>query len=60
MALVMTASRGGIRRACCWAARSAPILYRHLVSYSRIAGWVLGPLVLLVRRAELSRSTAAC
>lgn len=46
-ALAMTASRGGIvggLLACVVGA----YLYRHLVSYSRVAGWVLGSLVLFV------------
>jgi hypothetical protein len=46
-ALAMTASRGGIVGmvlACVIGA----YLYRHLVSYSRVAGWVMGSLVVLV------------
>ncbi len=46
-ALVMTASRGGfvgLVVACVVGA----FLYRHLVSYSRAAGWVLAPLILFV------------
>ena len=47
MTLVMTASRGGfvgLAMACAVGA----YLYRHLISYSRIAGWVFGVLILLV------------
>jgi hypothetical protein len=47
VALAMTASRGGLfglLLACVIGA----YMYRHLVSYSRIAGWALGGLVLLV------------
>jgi hypothetical protein len=47
VALAMTASRGGIVGALLGCVIGA-YLYRHLVSYSRIAGWVLGPLVLLL------------
>ena len=46
-ALVMTASRGGfvgIVIACAVGA----YLYRHLISYSRVSGWVLGSLVVFV------------
>jgi O-Antigen ligase len=46
-ALVMTASRGafvGLVIAC----TAAAYLYRHVVSYSRAAGWVLGSLLVLV------------
>jgi hypothetical protein len=46
-ALVTTASRGGfvgLAMACATGA----YLYRHLISYSRIAGWGLGMLVVLV------------
>lgn len=46
-ALVMTASRGGFVGLIVACAVGA-YLYRHLVSYSRAAGWVLGPLVLFV------------
>ena len=47
VALAMTASRGGIVGLVLGCVVGA-YLYRHLVSYSRIAGWVLGSLVLLV------------
>ena len=46
-AMVMTASRGGMVGAIIAVVVGA-YLYRHLVSYSRIAGWVLGSLVLFV------------
>jgi O-antigen ligase len=52
-ALVMTASRGGfvgLAMACAVGA----YLYRHLISYGRAAGWVLGALVLLVIIVALS------
>ncbi len=54
IALAMTASRGGIVGALLGCVIGA-YLYRHLVSYSRIAGWVLGPLVLLVVILSLSQ-----
>jgi len=54
VALAMTASRGGIVGAVLGCVIGA-YLYRHLVSYSRIAGWVLGPLVLLVVILSLSQ-----
>ena len=47
MTLMMTASRGGfvgLAMACAVGA----FLYRHLISYSRIAGWVFAALILLV------------
>ena len=47
MTLMMTASRGGfvgLAMACAVGA----FLYRHLISYSRIAGWVFATLILLV------------
>jgi O-antigen ligase len=47
MTLVMTASRGGfvgLAMACAVGA----YLYRHLISYSRIAGWVFASMILLV------------
>jgi hypothetical protein len=47
IALAMTASRGGIVGAALACAIGA-YLYRQLISYSRIAGWVLGSLVILV------------
>jgi len=47
IAMVMTASRGGLVGAAVAIAVGA-YLYRHLVSYSRIAGWVLASLVLFV------------
>jgi len=46
-ALVMTASRGGFVGLVI-ACATAAYLYRHLVSYSRVAGWVLGSLLVLV------------
>jgi O-antigen ligase len=47
MTLVMTASRGGfVGLAMCCAVGA--FLYRHLISYSRIAGWVFAALILLV------------
>ena len=53
MTLVMTASRGGfvgLAMACAVGA----YLYRHLISYSRIAGWVFGSLILLVLMVSFS------
>ena len=53
-ALVMTASRGGfvgLVIACV----TAGYLYRHLVSYSRVAGWVLGSLLVLVLFLSFSK-----
>jgi hypothetical protein len=47
IALAMTASRGGIVGGLLACAIGA-YMYRHLVSYSRISGWVLGSLVVLV------------
>jgi O-antigen ligase len=47
IALAMTASRGGVVGlvlACVIGA----YLYRHLISYSRVAGWVLGTLAIFV------------
>jgi len=47
MTLVMTASRGGfVGLAMCCAVGA--FLYRHLISYNRIAGWVFAALILLV------------
>lgn len=46
-ALVMTASRGGFVGLIIAVAVGA-YLYRHLVSYSRVSGWVLGSLVVFV------------
>jgi hypothetical protein len=46
-ALIMTASRGGFVGIAVAAAIGA-YLYRRYVSYSRVAGWVLGSLVLFV------------
>ncbi len=46
-ALVMTASRGGFVGLIIACAVGA-YLYRHLVSYSRAAGWVLGSLAVFV------------
>jgi hypothetical protein len=47
VALAMTASRGGIVGAMLGCAVGA-YMYRHLVSYSRIAGWAFGAIVVLV------------
>jgi hypothetical protein len=47
VALAMTASRGGVV-GIVFAAVIGAYLYRHLVSYSRVAGWVLAGLVLFV------------
>lgn len=47
VALAMTASRGGLVGAMLGCAVGA-YMYRHLVSYSRIAGWVFAAVVLLV------------
>jgi hypothetical protein len=52
-ALAMTASRGGFVGLAMAIAVGA-YLYRHLISYSRVAGWVLGSLVLLVVFIALS------
>jgi hypothetical protein len=54
VALAMTASRGGIVGGLLGCVIGA-YLYRQLVSYSRVAGWVLGPLVLLVVFLSLSQ-----
>jgi O-antigen ligase len=54
MTLVMTASRGGfVGFAMCCAVGA--YLYRHLISYSRIAGWVFGSLILLVLVVSFSQ-----
>jgi O-antigen ligase len=54
MTLVMTASRGGfVGLAMCCAVGA--YLYRHLVSYSRISGWVFGSLILLVLVVSFSQ-----
>src|SRR5882672_728352 len=47
MALVMTASRGGFVGLAMSCAVGA-YLYRHLISYGRVTGWVFGALILLV------------
>jgi O-antigen ligase len=47
MTLVMTASRGGFVGLAMMCAVGA-YLYRHLISYSRISGWVFGSLIALV------------
>lgn len=52
-ALVMTASRGGFVGLAMTCAVGA-YLYRHLISYSRVMGWALGALVLLVIVVSLS------
>jgi len=47
LTLVMTASRGGfVGLAMCCAVGA--YLYRHLISYSRIAGWVFAAMIVLV------------
>jgi len=54
MTLVMTASRGGfvgLAMACAVGA----YLYRHLISYSRISGWVFGTLILMVLAVTFSQ-----
>jgi hypothetical protein len=53
-ALVMTASRGGLVGLIIALAVGA-YLYRHLISYSRIAGWVLGSLMLFVILMSFSK-----
>ena len=52
-ALVTTASRGAFVGVIIAGAVGA-YLYRHLVSYSRVAGWVLGPLVVFVLAMSFS------
>jgi O-antigen ligase len=52
-ALAMTASRGGFVGLALALAVGA-YLYRHLISYSRVAGWALGAMVLLVVFIALS------
>lgn len=52
-ALVMTASRGGFVGLAMTCAVGG-YLYRHLISYSRVSGWVLGALVVLVPLVALS------
>ena len=47
LTLVMTASRGGFVGLAMSCAVGA-YLYRHLISYSRIAGWVFAAMILLV------------
>ena len=47
MTLVMTASRGGFVGLAMMIAVGA-YLYRHLISYSRVGGWVFASLILLV------------
>jgi hypothetical protein len=54
VALAMTASRGAIAGAILACAVGA-YLYRHLVSYSRAAGWVFASLVLLIIFLSLSQ-----
>ena len=51
-ALAMTASRGGIVGAVLACVIGA-YLFRHLVSYSRVAGWVLGSLAVFVVVTQL-------
>jgi hypothetical protein len=53
-ALMMTASRGGFVGLIIGVAVGA-YLYRHLVSYSRVAGWVLGSLALVVILLSFSK-----
>jgi len=53
MTLVMTGSRGGfVGLAMCCAVGA--YLYRHLISYSRVAGWAFALLILLVLVVSLS------
>jgi O-antigen ligase len=52
-AMAMTASRGGFVGLAMALAVGA-YLYRHLISYSRVAGWALGAMVLLVVFIALS------
>src|SRR6187549_2188016 len=47
MTLVMTASRGGFVGLAMMCAAGA-YLYRHLISYSRVAGWVFATMIVLV------------
>jgi len=54
MTLVMTASRGGFVGVAMMCAVGA-YLYRHLISYSRISGWVFGSLILLVLIVSFSQ-----
>lgn len=54
MALIMTASRGGFVGLAMMCAAGA-YLYRHLISYGRISGWVFGSLVLLVLAVSFSQ-----
>jgi len=54
MTLVMTASRGGFVGLAMMCAVGA-YLYRHLISYSRISGWVFGSLILLVLIVSFSQ-----
>jgi O-antigen ligase len=51
--MAMTASRGGFVGLAMALAVGA-YLYRHLISYSRVAGWALGAMVLLVMFIALS------
>ena len=54
MTLIMTASRGGfVGLAMCIAVGA--YLYRHLISYSRIAGWVFGSLIVLILIVSFSQ-----
>jgi len=54
MTLVMTASRGGfVGLAMCCAVGA--YLYRHLISYNRVAGWAFGSLILLVLVVSFSQ-----
>ncbi|HEU4779371.1 MAG TPA: O-antigen ligase family protein [Steroidobacteraceae bacterium] len=54
MTLVMTASRGGFVGLAMMCAAGA-YLYRHLISYGRISGWVFGSLILLVLVVSFSQ-----
>jgi O-antigen ligase len=54
MSLVMTASRGGFVGLAMMCAVGA-YLYRHLISYSRVSGWVFGSLILLVLAVSFSQ-----
>ncbi len=52
-ALVMTASRGGFMGLAMTCVAGA-YMYRNLISYSRVAGWAMGALVVLVVAVALS------
>jgi O-antigen ligase len=54
MTLVMTASRGGFVGLAMGIAVGA-YLYRHLISYSRVAGWIFGSLIVLILIVSFSQ-----